>query len=261
MNSHCITTSTDGQSCQAAFYCVPTCACPADELRTAVLAVLRAYISSFNSSSSSSLNFLMQQQQQFAGQSECNWAGSIAGGPAKSTKSGRPPGVAGSVVASFVGSREGARGGASGSGRAQQLQGEQQSDEALTTQDSMRPRGVAKAAAGSGPTVSFAGCTADESAPAVGASISGSKAGLLSSKAERAASYAVSGYAASVAAGSTGRGPAGSVAGSVGGTQDSTGAAGPAIDCLNLHGALMLCKEVRLAVTSVHLVRNSIHCA
>lgn len=221
----------------------------ADELRSAVLAVLRAYITSFNSSSNSSLNFLMQQQLQHAGQSEVNWAGSIAGGIARSTKSARPAGMAASVVASYVGSssgREGARGGAAGSGRAQQqqpasadrLQGDQASSEPLSTQDSMRQRALAKGGTTNGHSVSFAGGTGDDSPAAGDPSTSGSKSGLLSSKADRAA-----GYAASMAAGSTGRGPAGSVAGSAGGAYGSVAAA-PSSDCLNLHGTLILCKEV-----------------
>ena len=236
------------------------CVCiRADELKAAVLSVLQSYITSFNSTNNSSLNLLMQQQQH---QSEANWAGSIAGGPAKSSKSVKPAGYAGSIV-SFAGSTT--------SSACRAFNQAQTSAAAAPAFDGLDAAAdsVDGRASGSQPSsasqsnttarrgiVSFAGSPSpgDDSAEAAGAetaagapssSSCGSTKGLLLSKAERAA-----GYAASIAAGSTGRGGgAGSVIGSQaargsGGRPGSAGPTGPVSTCISLHGALVLCKEV-----------------
>lgn len=219
----------------------------ADELKSAILAVLRAYIASFNSSNTSSLNLLMQQQQQQQCQSEANWAGSIAGGAAKSSKSIKPSGYAGTIV-SFSGSTAGSA-------------FKQTTASAPTTAEtnisSRRPASIEPSSSsvhrggGAGPSVSFAGGppgAGDEEtghgadAGAAGSSVAGTGSGTLLSKAGRTA-----GYAASVAAGSTARGgAAGSVAGNAvsGGVGGRPCSAGPTSDSLSLHGALVLCKEV-----------------
>lgn len=242
-----------------------------DELRAAVLAVLRAYTNSFNSTNTSSLNLLMQEQQQLQYKSEYNYAGSIVGGPAKSTtKSCRPAGYAGSVL-SFAGSTGGAKASearaaalAAGNSPAEAADDAAGNSAAMQRSCSI----VQRAASSTGHhVVSFAGGVSvagdnsgDQQAAGGGsdgagggaASVAGgSKAGaMLSSKADR-----VAGYAASMAAGSTGRGPAASVAGgsqaggSVWGRPGSAGGAGgPSSDCLSLHGALVLCKEVGVNV-------------
>jgi hypothetical protein len=204
----------------------------------------------------------MQQQQQAAHQSEANWAGSIVGGPAKSTKSARQGGYAGSVV-SFAGSTGRAvQQAASVASFSMGQQSPGPSGAAAADADNNSRQGGVQGSGGSivrggGPSVSFAGGPgpgADDgpgadAASAVGSGSSpGGKGGALLSKAERAA-----GYAASVADGSQyrGRGAGGSVcgsqvAGSVGGAgrPGSAGMLGPASDCLSLHGALVLCKDV-----------------
>lgn len=213
--------------------------------------MLRAYITSFHSTNTSSLNLLMQQQQQY--QSEANYAGSIVDGPARSIKSVRPVGYAGSVV-SFAGSTTSravrqAHAAAAGNSHEQPvvdpIAGSAGDRASVSSGSNQHSSSIVR---GGGPCVSFAGGSGLDASSAVGpeggpgASASGSKGSLLS-KAERSA-----GYAASVAAGSVSRGPAGSVAGSlvgwgVPGRPGSAGA-GPISDSLGLHGALVLCKEV-----------------
>lgn len=213
--------------------------------------MLRAFITSFNSTNTSSLNLLMQQQQQQQYQSEVNYAGSVVDGPARSIKSVRPVGYAGSVV-SFAGSTTSralkqAHAASAGNSHEQPLMdptAESAGDRAsLTSGSNQHSSCIVR---GAGPCVSFAGGSGiDESSaigPEGGTSASGSKGSLLS-KADRAA-----GYAASVAAGSVSRGPAGSVAGSQMGWgvpgRPGIAGAGPISDSLSLHGALVLCKEV-----------------
>lgn len=240
-----------------------SCMLPAaDELRAALLAVLRAYISSFDSTNTSSLNLLMQQQQQ---QSEANWAGSITGGPARSTKSARHPGFGGSVV-SFAGSTSkqaaaaaaAATAAISSAGQAAFLSASDVDGAGVSGADSstQRPAGsiVRGPASGSWPTVSFTGAVgpndaADgwgagaDSGSVMGGSWSPGSRGVLMSKAGRAASVAAGSDFRARGAGSV----AGShVAGSVGGSgRPGSAGAGPVNDCMSLHGALVLCKEVR----------------
>lgn len=237
----------------------------ADELRAALLAVLRAYISSFNSTNTSSLNLLMQlQQQQY--QSEANWAGSVTGGPARSTKSARHHGWGGSVV-SFAGSTSkqaaaaaatAAAAAMSSAGQATFLSASDVDGAGISGADSsmQRPAGsiVRGPASGPWPTVSFPGAVgpgdaADgwgagaDSGRVMGGSSNPGGRGVLMSKAGRAASVAASSEFRARGAGSV----AGSrAAGSVGGNgRPGSAGAGPVNDCMSLHGALVLCKEVR----------------
>jgi hypothetical protein len=120
-----------------------------------------------------------------------------------------------------------------------------------------RPAGsiVRGPSAGSRPTVSFTGAVGagDAAADGLGAGAdSGSVVGGSSSPGSRGLLMSKAGRAASVAAGSEFRARgAGSVAGSrVAGSVSGSGrpgsaGAGPASDCMSLHGALVLCKEVR----------------
>lgn len=234
----------------------------ADELRAALLAVLWAYISSFNSTNTSSLNLLMQQQQQQQYQSEANWAGSITGGPARSIRLARHPGLGGSVV-SFAGSSSkqaaAAAAAISSAGQAAFLPATDVDGTSVSGADSSthRPAGsiVRGPAAGSArPTVSFTGAVGPSDAAdgwGVGTD-SGSVMGGSSSPGSRGVLMSKAGRTASVAAGSEFRARgAGSVAGSraagsvCGSGRPGSAGAGPVSDCMSLHGALVLCKEVR----------------